>query len=69
MNLEFTKFLEDIDTTLFDDEIKKNTTFYFTALKSKKYITSSNTNDMLKHIIKFTKLAKGRTKRSYNTIR
>ena len=51
MNLEFTNFLQHIDTTLFDDEIQKNKTFYFAA---------SNTIDIL---IKFTKLAKGTTKR------
>ena len=35
MNLEFTNFLQHIDTTLFDDEIQKNKTFYFAALKIK----------------------------------
>ena len=63
MNLQFLNFLQHIDTTLFDDEIQKNKTFYFAALKNQKYITTSNTIDILKNIIKFTKLAKGTTKR------
>ena len=29
MNLEFPIFLEDIDTTLYNGEIKKKTTFFF----------------------------------------
>ena len=63
MNLQFTIFLQHVDTGLFSDEIQKNTTFYFTPLNNQKYITTSTTVDMLKNIIKFTKIAKGTTKR------
>ena len=63
MNLQFTNFLQHVDTSLFDDEIQKNTTFYFTPLKDQKYITTSTSVDMLKNIIKCTKIAKGTTKR------
>ena len=63
MNLQFTNFLQHVDTSLFDDEIQKNTTFYFTPLSNQKYITTSTTIDMLKNIIKYTKIAKGTTKR------
>ena len=62
MNLEFTIFLQPVDTSLFDNETQKNTTFYFTPLKNQKYITTSTTIDMLKNIIKYTKIAKGTTK-------
>ena len=55
MNLQFTNFLQHVDTSLFNDEIQKNTTFYFTPLNNQKYITTSTTVDMLKNIIKFTK--------------